>query len=126
MDEQKKTPRKRKTAAEKAALMEEELKKKLAAQEETNKKIAELQKELAEARKTSLLEILDANEIAEPNQLQAILKAIEELDEDLIPKRKREKEEAAAKKAKDAKAVEAKTTEETKPASASAPQTSQN
>lgn len=111
MDEQKKATRKKLTPEEKEQKRQERLAKKkeeLEAAKERKNSLAEatkknnsviekLSRELEEATWQSIRKILEANEITEANQLQAILKTVEELDADLIPKRKREKEEAAAK-----------------------------
>lgn len=110
MGEDNKTKRKTLTAEEKRARAEKLIAKKEAAMKKEAEQIAKLKKQLAAATDKSLLEILRANEFTEPNELQAVLRAVEELDPMLIPKKKHEAEEAKKNEA----------------ASAPAPQTPQN
>ena len=110
MGEDNKTKRKTLTAEEKRARAEKLLAKKEAAMKKEAEQIAKLKKQLAAATDESLLEILRANEFTEPNELQAVLRAVEELDPMLIPKKKHEAEAAKKNEA----------------APAPAPQTSQN
>ena len=88
---QRAKPRK-KTDAERLAEIEAQLKKQEAEavrreneRKKTLAKMEELKKKLAKAKQETLLKILSENGIEEPNQLQELLKYVDETKPELLP-----------------------------------------